>query len=141
MAVSILSASRQEICRHTRRGSVSNKTIRNQTSARVSVPSLFKPSTNATSEFGFIWRTPLSLTEPYWSGTHVAHHSSSSVDVMITSCRMVYWPIRLLPCRSHCPTPHISRYRSTGQAADDWPDAGKVPTGGGAERGSYATRG
>ncbi|KAG8890425.1 dual specificity protein kinase yak1 [Tulasnella sp. 332] len=47
---------------------VLNKTIRNQTSARVSVPSLFKPSTSAASEFGLIWRTPLRLTEPYWSG-------------------------------------------------------------------------
>ncbi|KAG9031782.1 Protein with carboxyl methyl esterase activity [Tulasnella sp. JGI-2019a] len=47
---------------------VSNKTIRNRTSARISVPSLFKPSPNVTSEFGYIWQTPLELTEPYWTG-------------------------------------------------------------------------
>jgi len=47
---------------------VSNKTIRNPTSARVSIPSLFRLSETATSEFKYTWRTPLWLTEPFWTG-------------------------------------------------------------------------
>ncbi|KAL2053964.1 hypothetical protein ABVK25_005893 [Lepraria finkii] len=51
---------------HTR-----SRTIRNTTSARISVPSLLRldpsePSANKTKTW--IWRTDLAATEPYWQG-------------------------------------------------------------------------
>ncbi|KAG8949765.1 Protein with carboxyl methyl esterase activity [Tulasnella sp. 424] len=47
---------------------LSNRTIRNPTSARVSVPSMFVESTDYRSEHKYVWRAPLQLTAPYWTG-------------------------------------------------------------------------
>ncbi|KAG8903602.1 Protein with carboxyl methyl esterase activity [Tulasnella sp. 403] len=46
---------------------LNNKTIRNPTSARVSIPSLFVESPSVTSEFKYGWRAPLHLTAPFWT--------------------------------------------------------------------------
>lgn len=48
---------------------LSNRTIRNPTSARVSVPSMFTESTDDHMvKHKYIWRAPLHLTAPYWAG-------------------------------------------------------------------------
>jgi len=52
---------------------VRTKTIANAASARISVPPLFKPSEGDASgqtgqSYPFVWRTDLSLTQPYWEG-------------------------------------------------------------------------
>jgi len=44
---------------------VANHTILNPTSARISVPSLFVPS-SSNKPPKFVWRTPLRSTAPYW---------------------------------------------------------------------------
>lgn len=50
--------------------SLSNRTIRNPTSARVSVPSMFTESTDGPiPEHQYVWRAPLHLTAPFWTGT------------------------------------------------------------------------
>ena len=52
--------------------SVRSRTIRSQTSARISVPSLLCPneraSTSQEESRTFGWRTDLARTEPFWSG-------------------------------------------------------------------------
>ncbi|KAG8922611.1 Protein with carboxyl methyl esterase activity, partial [Tulasnella sp. 408] len=48
---------------------LSNRTIRNPTSARVSVPSMFTESTDGPmAEHTYVWRAPLHLTAPFWTG-------------------------------------------------------------------------
>ncbi|KAG8932190.1 Protein with carboxyl methyl esterase activity [Tulasnella sp. 418] len=48
---------------------LSNHTIRNSESARVSVPSLFVPApSDSTSRHKLLWRAPLHLTAPFWEG-------------------------------------------------------------------------
>ncbi|KZT38836.1 protein phosphatase methylesterase [Sistotremastrum suecicum HHB10207 ss-3] len=49
---------------------LSNHTIRNPTSARISVPSLITPAptspSNSKPQLAYIWRTPLKSTSAYW---------------------------------------------------------------------------
>jgi len=48
---------------------VTTKTIRNPTSARVSVPAIVKPSESTLSHVpAYVWRTTLRSTAPYWQG-------------------------------------------------------------------------
>ena len=49
--------------------SVSTKTIRNSTSARISIPSIIVPSDDHATVLPFVWRTPLRSTAPYWLST------------------------------------------------------------------------
>jgi len=48
--------------------STRSRTIRNTTSARISVPSLLRPDTSQTSTKCWTWRTDLATTQPYWEG-------------------------------------------------------------------------
>lgn len=49
--------------------SLSSNSIRNETSARVSVPSYVVPAPNSTGPDGKqVWRADLLATEPYWEG-------------------------------------------------------------------------
>ncbi|KAJ3738455.1 Alpha/Beta hydrolase protein [Lentinula detonsa] len=46
---------------------VNTKTIRNSTSARISIPAIISPSDSSSPKVPpFIWRTPLRSTAPYW---------------------------------------------------------------------------
>jgi hypothetical protein len=51
--------------------SITNNTIRNASSARVSVPSLVVPAQPSDTPAGYPWkwRTPLRSTSPYWKST------------------------------------------------------------------------
>jgi protein phosphatase methylesterase 1 len=51
---------------HTR-----SRTIRNTTSARVSVPALITPCDPQTTPESFVWRTDLSATKPFWENWFV----------------------------------------------------------------------
>lgn len=47
--------------------STRSRTIRNSTSARISVPSLLRPDPSKASH-QWTWRTDLAATQPYWEG-------------------------------------------------------------------------
>ncbi|KIV89121.1 hypothetical protein PV10_08720 [Exophiala mesophila] len=51
---------------HTR-----SRTIRNTTSARVSVPSLLQPLDNTNNASKYVWRTDLAATKPFWENWFV----------------------------------------------------------------------
>jgi protein phosphatase methylesterase 1 len=48
--------------------STRSHTIRNTTSARISVPSLLRSDTSPLSPKSWTWRTDLAATQPYWEG-------------------------------------------------------------------------
>lgn len=48
--------------------STRSRTIRNTTSARISVPSLLRSDTSPHSTKSWTWRTDLAATQPYWEG-------------------------------------------------------------------------
>jgi len=59
---------------------VTTKTIRNPTSARISIPGIVEPSPTSSSnpnpDPSYIWRTPLRSTAPYWQSWFLGLSSS-----------------------------------------------------------------
>ena len=64
--------------------SVSNHTIRNPHSARISIPSLFLPAPQGTPGPSFRWRTPLRSTSPYWESKFnpFIHLVDNCIDIL-----------------------------------------------------------
>ncbi len=78
--------------------SVTNHTILNPTSARISVPSLFVPS-SSNKPPNFVWRTPLRSTAPYWE-SKLPDWDTFTVGAH-PCCRLVPRPIKEFPRGSY----------------------------------------
>lgn len=86
--------------------SVSNHTIRNVLSARISVPSLFVPSESSTDSLAYKWRTPLHTTAPYWEGMPCFLEDASLLTYQhVGLTRMVQGPLKEIPSRANSKTP------------------------------------